>query len=305
MRGALPGQAVECIGYESWRWTIWGGIAYFIERMYREVRPPHSSSSLTSQIRARRETKIVGVLMHPSGAMEIRFDKPSFSYVAGQWLYLSVPEVSTFQWHPFTISSAPDDPYISVHVRQVGDFTRALGERLGCTAQLAQEVTGRADGKGEKKGYGEGEFVDYSSASIAAGLMSVLRIDGPYGAPAEDVFKHEGENYSPFSPGPARVRATTLIMSSRGACRHWHRRDPLCLDPQEHLVRPIPPLSSSALVGAAERSTGTCRRRASSGPSVASSSSGSIETRARSSGSRRSSSSSRTCVRLLVSFAGS
>ena len=37
MRGALPGEPVECIGYESWKWTIWGGIAYFAERMYREV----------------------------------------------------------------------------------------------------------------------------------------------------------------------------------------------------------------------------------------------------------------------------
>lgn len=111
VRGGLPGQNVQCLGYESWRWTIWGGIAYFLERIVREIR-------------ARRETKIVGVLMHPSGAMEIRFNKPSFKYKAGQWLFINVPEVSQFQWHPFTISSAPDDPYISVHIRQVGDFTK-------------------------------------------------------------------------------------------------------------------------------------------------------------------------------------
>lgn len=134
--------------------------------------------------------------MHPSGAMEIRFDKPSFKYVAGQWLYLSVPEVSSFQWHPFTISSAPDDPFISVHIRQVGDFTQALGERLGCTSILAAELTASATGRGEKKGFGrsETEFVDFSDALFAAGKMPVLRIDGPYGAPAEDVFKNEGED---------------------------------------------------------------------------------------------------------------
>lgn len=136
--------------------------------------------------------------MHPSGAMEIRFDKPSFKYVAGQWLYLSVPEVSKYQWHPFTISSAPDDPYVSVHIRQAGDFTRALGERLGCTADLAKEVTEGANGKRELA-YGEGKFVDYSGALLAAGRMPLLRIDGPYGAPAEDVFKSEGQPRTPRS----------------------------------------------------------------------------------------------------------
>lgn len=82
----------------------------------------HSAQLL--QVRARRSTRLVGVLMHPAGAMELRFIKPSFKYKPGQWLYLNVPEVSKFQWHPFTISSAPDDPYVSCHIRQVGDWTR-------------------------------------------------------------------------------------------------------------------------------------------------------------------------------------
>lgn len=129
--------------------------------------------------------------MHPSGAMEIRFEKLSFKYVAGQWLFLSVPSLSSFQWHPFTISSAPDDPYISIHIRQVGDFTQALGESLGCTARLAAEITEGSRGKGEKRG--EEKYVDLSSAILAAGKLPVLRIDGPYGAPTEDVFKNEGE----------------------------------------------------------------------------------------------------------------
>lgn len=29
--------------------------------------------------------------------MEIRFEKPSMKYKAGQWVFLCVPEVSTFQ----------------------------------------------------------------------------------------------------------------------------------------------------------------------------------------------------------------
>lgn len=69
---------------------------------------------------------------------------------------------------------------------------RALGERLGCTPGLAAQITKSASGKGEKKEYGDDEFQDMSGALLAAGKMPTLRIDGPFGAPAEDVFKSEG-----------------------------------------------------------------------------------------------------------------
>lgn len=34
------------------------------------------------------------------GAMELRIVKPSFKYTAGQWLFIMVPEISGWQWHP-------------------------------------------------------------------------------------------------------------------------------------------------------------------------------------------------------------
>lgn len=52
------------------------------------------------EIRARRQTDITKVLLHPSGVMEVRFAKPSMAYRSGQWLFLQVPAVSRFQWHP-------------------------------------------------------------------------------------------------------------------------------------------------------------------------------------------------------------
>ena len=44
----------HCLGYESWRFTIWPGIIYFGERIWREIR-------------ARRATRLSKVLVHPSG----------------------------------------------------------------------------------------------------------------------------------------------------------------------------------------------------------------------------------------------
>jgi hypothetical protein len=57
-------------------------------------------------IRSRRQTEIIKVLLHPSGAMEVRFKKDSMKYKAGQWLFLNCPEVSRYQWHPVSPISA-------------------------------------------------------------------------------------------------------------------------------------------------------------------------------------------------------
>lgn len=191
VRGALPGEQVECLGYNTVQFTAISGVLYFGERVLREVR-------------ARRETRIIGVLLHPSGTMEIRFQKPSFKYVAGQWLFFQMPDVSRWQWHPFTISSAPDDPYISVHIRQVGDFTKAVGARLGATPELASSLTDTVKQGRMGEDARNGLFVDITGARVNS--LPSVRIDGPYGAPAEDVFGCEmallvgtGIGVTPFS----------------------------------------------------------------------------------------------------------
>ena len=100
-------------------------------------------------------------------------------YKAGQWLLLNVPEVSTTQWHPFTITSCPFDPYISVHIRQVGDWTRALGDALGAGPTQAKEYD-NLDNLGM-----------FEITLMPNQEMPAIRVDGPYGAPAEDVFDNE------------------------------------------------------------------------------------------------------------------
>lgn len=41
-------------------------------------------------------------------------------------VFLNVPSISLLQWHPFTLSSSPNDPYCEVNVRGLGGFTRDL-----------------------------------------------------------------------------------------------------------------------------------------------------------------------------------
>lgn len=151
----------HCIGYEGWRWELFGGALYLIERIYREIdacRPAH----------------ITKVIRHPYETLEIQFSKPSMRYKAGQWLLINVPAVSTTQWHPFTITSCPFDPYISIHVRQVGDWTYGLGNALGAGPIQSKEFDAL-----DKMGM-------YEIALLGDQIMPQIRITGPWGAPAEE-----------------------------------------------------------------------------------------------------------------------
>lgn len=102
--------------------------------------------------------------------MEIRFIKPSFKYLSGQWLWLNIPSLSSLQWHPFTITSSPSDEYISVHIRCVGDWTNDLATQVGITSRIEDEST-------------------TTSSSISLPGLLKIHVDGPFGAPAELVYR--------------------------------------------------------------------------------------------------------------------
>jgi predicted ferric reductase len=65
----------------------------------------------------------------PAGVVGLFFEKPpGFNEAAGQWLRIRISEVASHEWHPFTISSAPHENFISVHIRGVGPWTRKCRE---------------------------------------------------------------------------------------------------------------------------------------------------------------------------------
>ena len=41
----------------------------------------------------------------------------AFRYQAGQYLYLNCPDISRKQWHPLTISSAPEDDFVHLQIK--------------------------------------------------------------------------------------------------------------------------------------------------------------------------------------------
>jgi len=108
--------------------------------------------------------------------MELQIKKEKTTTQAGQYIFLSCPEVSYFQWHPFTLTSAPEEDYISVHIRIVGDFTTALSKAVGCDFESKE--------KGAPAG---GKVVPPPVNRVLPRVM----VDGPFGSASEDFLNYE------------------------------------------------------------------------------------------------------------------
>jgi len=154
-----------------WRYWLVGGVIWIWERVLREIRSRH-------------RTYISKVIQHPSNVMEIQIKKDNTTTRAGQYIFLCCPELSYFQWHPFTLTSAPEEDYISLHIRVVGDFTRDLAKALGCDFH---KKSGEKGEKGEKHAGGNavGEIPNLTR------VLPRVMVDGPFGSASEDYLKYE------------------------------------------------------------------------------------------------------------------
>uniref|UniRef100_A0A669PHJ5 NADPH oxidase 1 n=1 Tax=Phasianus colchicus TaxID=9054 RepID=A0A669PHJ5_PHACC len=99
----------------------------------------------------------MGVVMHPAKVLELQMQKKGFHMEVGQYIFVNCPAVSLLEWHPFTLTSAPEEDFFSIHIRVAGDWT----ERIIDTFQQQKLETPR------------------------------IEVDGPFGTASEDVFLYE------------------------------------------------------------------------------------------------------------------
>ncbi|CAN6224560.1 unnamed protein product [Urochloa humidicola] len=144
----------------TWMYISVPLMLYVGERMLRALR----SNAYT--------VKILKVCLLPGNVLTITMSKPyGFRYRSGQYIFLQCPMISPFEWHPFSITSAPGDDYLSVHIRTSGDWTQEL-KRIFIENYFSPHLNRRAS------------FSELGAAEPRS--LPKLLVDGPYGAPAQD-----------------------------------------------------------------------------------------------------------------------
>ena len=70
-------------------------------------------------------------------------------YKVGQYVFVNFPELSIHEWHPFSVASSPNDEFLDVYIRALGNHSRKI--------------------------------VDYAEHCAAKNKQALVRCDGPYG----------------------------------------------------------------------------------------------------------------------------
>ncbi|XP_054753137.2 cytochrome b-245 heavy chain-like [Lytechinus pictus] len=134
----------------SWKWCVAPLCVYFLERILRMVR-------------TWPDVTIVKVVQHQSKVIELRMKKQGFKMLPGQYIFLKCSPISKVQWHPFTLTSAPEEDHFSLHIRRVGDWTDELAVKMGADQSEPLPIT----------------------------RLPRVQVDGPFGTSCTDIFDYD------------------------------------------------------------------------------------------------------------------
>ncbi|XP_073799398.1 dual oxidase 1 isoform X4 [Danio rerio] len=126
---------------------------------------------LISLSRKKVEIPVLKAELLPSDVTMLEFKRPQgFVYRSGQWVRIACLTLGTDEYHPFTLTSAPHEETLSLHIRAAGPWTSKLREAY--SPEKHQELGGLPklylDGP-----FGEGhqEWTDFEvSVLVGAGI---------------------------------------------------------------------------------------------------------------------------------------
>lgn len=116
---------------------------------------------LVSVSRRKVQIQVTKADILPSEVTHLRVKKPNnFEYKSGQWVRIAHVEKWENEYHPFTLTSAPHEDWLSLHIRSVGPWTMHLRQR-------------------------------YDPNNLKGHKLPPIYLDGPYGEGHQDWYKYE------------------------------------------------------------------------------------------------------------------
>ncbi|MED6180340.1 hypothetical protein PIB30_009408 [Stylosanthes scabra] len=157
----------------TWMYLVVPLILYSTERLHPFVK------------REDHRVSVIKAILYTGNVLALYMTKPAgFKYKSGMYLFVKCKDISKFEWHPFSITSAPGDDYLSVHIRTLGDWTTELRNRFEkvCEPQNVETRPGALQRMQTR--------VTSGKDPSQAGYPKIL-IKGPYGAPAQNYKKYD------------------------------------------------------------------------------------------------------------------
>ena len=115
-------------------WVYWGLLIfhapdfYKIGTLFLIVFTIEFTYRILNSLMGRGKTVVSAGVILPSRVTHLIIKRPAgFNFSPGDWVFIKIPQVARFEWHPFTISSAPEmHDTFHVHIRGVGEWTNGL-----------------------------------------------------------------------------------------------------------------------------------------------------------------------------------
>ncbi|XP_064627803.1 NADPH oxidase 4-like [Lineus longissimus] len=202
------------LGSSTWMWIIGPILLYLLDAIFRCAR-------------RRDDAQVVHVQQYANDVIEINLSKEGFWCRPGQFVLISCPKLSHFEWHPYSITRVPskEKQTFSIHLKTTGDWsgdlvttvthftyswkltqnqarispqTRNNSLHLGCDDKSHSDVHG--DTFTPANTFILGRLKDYlldgansrrqhpwATSSI---ISEKLLVDGPFGSPSSDILKY-------------------------------------------------------------------------------------------------------------------
>ncbi|PIN21202.1 Ferric reductase, NADH/NADPH oxidase [Handroanthus impetiginosus] len=164
-------------------------------------------------IQSRPETCILSARLFPSKAIELTLPKdPKLKYTPTSVVFLKIPSISKFQWHPFSItsSSSIDEDTFSIIIKSEGQWTSSLYNKICDGSDSDQRKCIRVAVEGP---YGPStlEFLRYKNLLLVAGGIGIT----PFLSILQEISSNLSRSRSGYPDG---IQLIYVIKKSQEVC---------------------------------------------------------------------------------------
>ncbi|NXA70572.1 NOX5 oxidase, partial [Mohoua ochrocephala] len=163
-------------GPHFWKWFLIPGSLFFLEKV------------LGWAWRRAGDLRILEANLLPCKVTHLVIQRPkSFHFQPGDYVFLNIPAIAAYEWHPFSISSAPEQPEtLWLHIRALGQWTNKLYEYFQRLELHGPEPNLPGKSRREQRSR-HWEWV----SGIGIRAEGLCYLDGPYGTPSGRIFTSE------------------------------------------------------------------------------------------------------------------